>query len=358
MMSMARETGTGSDGDVVFQGQHLQGVSRTFALTLPQLPDALRHAVGNAYLLCRIADTIEDDPALSAVEKRAFMKRWVDVVAGRADAEGFSTDLGSRLSSSTPETERRLVADTPRVIAITRGLGPAQQKALGRCVGIMTQGMADFQERASLNGLADAREFDRYCYHVAGVVGEMLTDLFCAYSDEIGTRREALFALSVSFGQGLQMTNILKDMWEDRARGVCWLPCDVFHSAGFDLRDLSPGHAPPGFIVGLDRLVALAGHHLEQALRYILLIPGRETGIRRFCLWSLGMAVLTLRRIHATPGFPSGQTVKISRRAVKAIVVSTSALARSDLALRLVFRGLNHGLPRVGTGDWPRVTAG
>ena len=37
------------------------------------------------------------------------------------------------------------------------------------------------------------------------------------------------------------MTNILKDVWDDRDRGACWLPQDVFLAAGFDLRSLSPG---------------------------------------------------------------------------------------------------------------------
>ena len=41
------------------QNKHLEGVSRTFALTIPCLPEDLRDWVGNAYLLCRIADTIE-----------------------------------------------------------------------------------------------------------------------------------------------------------------------------------------------------------------------------------------------------------------------------------------------------------
>ena len=144
----------------------------------------------------------------------------------------------------------------------------------------------------------------------------MLTELFCDYSEEIGARREDLFALSTSFGQGLQMTNILKDLWEDRSRGVCWLPQDVFSSSGFELRALSPGQADPGFIRGLFELVGIARHHLTNALRYTLLIPARETGIRRYCLWSLGMAVLTLRRIHATPGIPKrpgGQDIASQR---------------------------------------------
>ena len=40
-----------------YQARILTGVSRTFALTIPSLPPALRVPVTNAYLLCRIADT-------------------------------------------------------------------------------------------------------------------------------------------------------------------------------------------------------------------------------------------------------------------------------------------------------------
>ena len=40
--------------------------------------------------------------------------------------------------------------------------------------------------------------------------------------DDARQQRAELHDLGVSFAQGLQMTNILKDVWEDRARGACW----------------------------------------------------------------------------------------------------------------------------------------
>ena len=59
-----------SDDD--FQSEMLEGVSRTFALTIPQLPAELCRVVSNAYLLCRIVDTIEDEPVLSGTQKNSF----------------------------------------------------------------------------------------------------------------------------------------------------------------------------------------------------------------------------------------------------------------------------------------------
>ncbi len=350
LLSSAASTRGSASDDLDYQASILRRVSRTFALTIPQLPYPLCNVVGNAYLLCRIADTIEDEPVLSAAQKQGFSERLAKVVAGREAAEPFAHELHPLLSPAMLESERDLVANTARVVRITRGFRAAQRCALERCVRIMSCGMAEFQRNATLEGLDDLSHLDRYCYHVAGVVGEMLTELLCDYSAEIGERREDLLWLSVSFGQGLQMTNILKDLWDDQRRGACWLPRDVFRSTGFDLRSLSTGRPPPEFIEGLLNLVAIARHHLANALRFTLLIPARETGIRRFCLWALGMAVLTLRRIHARPAFTDAGEVKISRRSVRATVVVTSALARSDAALKILFEALTCRLPALEPG--------
>ena len=331
--------------DIAYQQEVLEGVARTFALTMAQLPRHLYEAVGNAYLLCRIADTIEDEPALSPAQKQAFSKRFTEIVAGRDDPVAFARELGPLLSSSTGDHEANLVANTPRVIRITRRLDLAQRKAIHRCVRIMSRGMVEFQRSASTEGLRDVAQLDRYCYHVAGVVGETLTTLFCEHSEEIEKRREDLLPLSVSFGKGLQMINILKDMWEDRSRGVCWLPRDVFRTAGMELRSLSPGMADPAFVVGLFELVAITRGHLENGLRFIDSLPAHETGIRRSCLWPLAIAVLTLRRICRKPTFRSGREVKVSRRGVWAAAILTSALVRSNLALNLLFKLATLGLP-------------
>lgn len=336
-----------TSNDFAYQAKALKGVSRTFALTIPQLPDGLCNVVGNAYLLCRITDTIEDEPALSAEQKREFSERFAEIVAGRQEPDSFARDLGRLLSSSTTESEHDLIANTARVIRITKGFSDTQREALERCVKIMSRGMAEFQQKATIQGLDDLPHLDQYCYYVAGVVGEMLTELFCDHSEKINERREELLALSVSFGQGLQMTNILKDIWDDRRRGACWLPQDIFLAAGFELSSLSSAHNDPGFTKGLFELVAIARHHLSNALRFIMIIPSRETGIRLHCLWALGMAVLTLRRIHATPAFKSGQEVKISRRSVWMVTIVTSAVVRSNLALKLLFGILTYSLPRV-----------
>ncbi|MFQ5754556.1 MAG: phytoene/squalene synthase family protein [Acidiferrobacterales bacterium] len=331
--------------DEQYQRHVLQGVSRTFALTIPQLPPGLRRVVGNAYLLCRIADTIEDEPALSAEQKRRFSQQFIDAVDAKLSAERFASELSLLLTESTLPAERELIENTPRVLRLTHSFTANQRDILARAVAIMAKGMSVFQANKDIDGLKDLPQLDSYCYYVAGVVGEMLTELFCDYSCEIDRNRDAMMKLAVSFGQGLQMTNILKDIWEDRMRGACWLPQDVFKQARFDLKDLSKDEHGESFEEGLEQLIGIARTHLENALSYTLMIPRSEKGIRRFCLWALGMAVLTLRKINRNRDFTTGNEVKISRRSVRATIAATNMLVSNDRLLKLLFDVTTHGLP-------------
>ncbi len=332
--------------DEQFQRHILQGVSRTFALTIPQLPTGLDRAVSNAYLLCRIADTIEDDAGLSFDDKRRYAAEFIAIVEGQAAAEPFAAELAPRLADHATAAERELIGDTARVIRITHSLNQRVQTAMARCVRIMSEGMVFYQGQETLDGVEDQGAMDRYCYYVAGVVGEMLTTLFCDHCPELAARETEMMHLAVSFGEGLQMTNILKDIWDDRARGACWLPRDLFAAKGVLLSDVAPGQGGPAFADGLGQLIAIAHGHLRNALRYTLIIPASEPGIRRFCLWAVGMAVLTLRKLDAHRNFASGQEVKITRNAVKATVVATNLLVSSDWLLHALFTLTSAGLPQ------------
>jgi farnesyl-diphosphate farnesyltransferase len=337
--------------DAVYQDHILPHVSRTFALTIPQLPAALRIAVTNAYLLCRIADTIEDEPGLTPAETLSFLQRFMAALTGRCDGRTLAAELAVRLTGGTLPTERELVANMQRVINVTDGLNPGQRAAIHRCVELMCYGMPRFQDTASLRGLPRLVDLDDYCYYVAGVVGDMLTELFCEYSPLIARRRSGLQGLSVSFAQGLQMTNILKDVWEDRSRGACWLPQEIFSRHGVDLAQVASDPYDPRFAAGMLELVAIAHGHLRNALEYTLLIPGRETGIRRFCLWAVGLAVLTLQKINRNPRFTAGVQVKVSRRAVAVTRISTDFANRNDWMLRRLFARAAHGLPLTPVGE-------
>lgn len=337
-----------------YQDFILPGVSRTFALTIPALPARLAEVVTNAYLLCRIADSIEDDPGLGEQQKEAFHRRFLSVIKGTEDAREFAAALTPLLSPQVLPDERDLVRNAAKVIRITHGFSDKEREALTRCLSIMCTGMPKFQRNKSLRGLRDLKELGAYCYVVAGVVGEMLTDLFCIHCPELIKKRRELRRLAVSFGQGLQMTNILKDIWDDRRGGTCWLPRSMFADRRFQLERLDEVHRTHAFTAGMNSLIAVTHRHLQNALEFTCLIPAREAGMRRFCLWALGLAVMTLQRLHQNPQFTSGDQVKVSRRTVRATMLATNLLLSSNRCLRWLFRMAASGLPlwKVDRATW------
>jgi farnesyl-diphosphate farnesyltransferase len=238
-----------------------------------------RHAVGRA----------------KARHENAF----VDAVTGRRSTALRHTELRRCFQMQTLEAERDLMRRLPLVLQVTRSLNPVQQASIVNCLKVMSHGMHDFQRKVGIQGLETLHDMDRYCYCVAGVVGEMLTEMFIDFEPALAPHRDTMMRLAVSFGQGLQMTNILKDQWEDRSHGACWLPQDVFAKRhGVNLVELQSGAAERRLRRHVERTHRRGARASARALDYTLLIPAKHAGVRRFCLWSVGMALLTLRNLH------------------------------------------------------------
>jgi len=205
----------------------------------------------------------------------------------------------------------------------------------------MAMGMASFQEKGSEEGivfLENKTELERYCYFVAGTVGLMLTSIFSEGSRRISPPiQESLQRRSVAFGIGLQVTNIAKDFFGDRARGWCYIPRAFFTEEGINpLRDSFADKAE-AFLNVQRRIIKLASSYLDEALRYTLDIPRTLIRYRLFCLWPLFMALETLAKLYGERSVFSGQVLKISRQDVKRIVISTSFAVMSNKALTRMY---------------------
>ena len=172
-----------------------------------------------------------------------------------------------------------------------------------------------------------------------------------------------MMTLAASFGQGLQLTNILKDVWDDLTRDTCWLPSEVLDAHGYPLGKIDPHYERERFARAIDDLIGIAYGHLRNALDYTLFIPRRESGIRTFCIWSIELAVMTLQHIRKTPQYLSGDDVKVSKPQLFSMLGVTHLTVRSNLATRLMFECTASRLPLtpVGNGyqsDYARLAIG
>src|SRR5271155_1620716 len=67
-------------------------VSRTFAIGIAVLPGDLGKAVLTGYLLCRIADTVEDDGTASAARRQTLLARFLECFESPAKADSFAAE--------------------------------------------------------------------------------------------------------------------------------------------------------------------------------------------------------------------------------------------------------------------------
>lgn len=301
--------------DLAYQKAILSSVSRTFALTIPLLPPAIEIVVGNTYLLCRIVDTIEDAAEISPIEKQDLSKLFLDVVLGATPPVSFVTPCLNALREHSNIDELDLIAHTPTVVRILRTFPGQDQAAINRCVSIMSEGMSHFHNRQSRAGLQDLAEFEKYCYVVAGVVGELLTTIFSHHSAEFARNIYGKEQLALDFGQALQMTNILKDSPEDHARGVSWKPAQMSQA----------------------ELLKIAYQKLQSSLSYIVLIPKKEVGLRRFCFLAFGLAVMTLEKIAAKQELDEKSLAKLSRNTVWIFYGFAKVAASNDFLIKSFF---------------------
>jgi len=277
--------------------------SRTFALAIPLLPDPLRSEVGIAYLLFRIADTFEDATHWPRADRLAALADFDELLT--AHTSGGARAEGERLAAAWVAARPcehagylELLGETPAVLAELDRFEPARRAAIVKHTLRTSQGMAGFVARGDADGslhlhtLADLRH---YCYIVAGIVGELLTELFLHAAPSLESVRGTLVDNSIAFGEGLQLVNILKDADSDAQHGRVYLPR------------------------GLDRgeILAIARDDLRAASEYVLALQaaGAPRGVVSFTALPVLLARATLDRVER---FGAGST--ISRADVAALM--------------------------------------
>jgi len=264
----------------------LEKTSRTFALSIPVLPEPTRREVMLAYLLFRIADTFEDASHWTAESRIEALNEFRELLR-EGQAPPLLRENAARLASkwtaagvSPHAGYRQLISETPFVLDAFFRLDAEAVGSVRDHVSRSAEGMAKFVARGSggVLVLSDMIDLRAYCYSVAGIVGEMLSELFLL-------KRPALLAIAPylrerasTFGEALQLVNILKDAAEDETEGRSFLPEKVPRSEVF----------------------GLARADLAIAAEYTLALQaaGAPRGLVEFCALPAELAWATLRKVE------------------------------------------------------------
>lgn len=352
-------------GEAAICRRLLGDVSRTFALSIDMLPGRLRDGVADAYLLCRIVDSIEDDGRLLLERRLALFDAFDAVVGDDAVDEEVLERPAREAGVGETRGENELCAHAGAVVRRFRALDPQRREAIRPRVLEMSTGMREYAIRAALAGgmrITDVADLERYCYFVAGSVGGLLTDLFrLEVSGVEGERLAELHRLGIGFGVGLQLVNIVKDVAVDLERGACFLPTRILERDGLAVPELLDPRRCAQVAAVVAEMCDLAAEKLRDARAYTLAWPAgeRARAIRVFCAVPLVLALESLRVVRDS-SLARGTTPKVSRAEVFGAVRDVLASASDDRALGALFdrHVAPNASPRPHTGRRERREGG
>ncbi len=317
------ESCTIDDEHVALVEELLQGTSRTFALAIPLLGPPLRLPVGLAYLLFRVADSIEDAPDEQVGRKlkmfQVMAEQLRDSSVTEPDEGSASIDLlrrfrwnGALSSGNDHAAIGRLFEAVPQLFNLLARLETSQATVVRRSLLSTIEGMSEFlsanAESENEIEIHNLEELRRYCYFVAGVVGEMLSELFLLEHPAGRVVEVELRQLGRAFGECLQLTNILKDSGGDTAERRVFIPPSVARAEVFEL----------------------AFSAAEQGHQYLRLLQQYRfpDDLIRFCTLPLILAEQTLHRVHR-----DGPASKLHRSEVMEILRQVMLQDQPDRAM-------------------------
>jgi len=300
----------------------VESVSRTFALTIDILEEPMKSWVCTGYLLCRVADTIEDEPRLS-LDRRAQLLDTYEAMLGpdpAVDAETFT----AAARESTPADGGAgwtVVEGTGRVVALVRSFDPDAAAAMRETSREMADGMASFLRRYDgEEGLRirTVEELEEYCWYVAGTVGELFTRLLACREVEWETAPDP--AEARAFALLLQLVNIAKDAGDDRrTEDNVYLPGEWLAAEGID--HAAVGHQSTDAVATVvERVAEHAAGYADGARRYLWTVPDDEGNVLESIALPYLLALGTLRELRERPvEAVDGSGVKLDREEVETL---------------------------------------
>jgi farnesyl-diphosphate farnesyltransferase len=314
----------------------LRDVSRSFYLTLRVLPGGVRRPIGLAYLLARATDTIADTELLPAERRLEALAELKGRILGRKPEPVRFSDLAfaqTAVAGGGLPAERVLLERVEEAVAALEDMPSADRARIREVLGTIADGQeldlrrfetfaATDESSGGVGALVSTADLDDYTYRVAGCVGEFWTHICRAHlfpKHDFGDF-DRFLANGVRFGKGLQLVNILRDLPRDLRQGRCYVPEEILISAGLNPRDLLEPSNEARFRPVYDRLLDLAGEHLNAGWSYTTALPRNQRRVRLACAWPILIGVRTLAKLRAERVLDPGCRIKVSRSDVRAIL--------------------------------------
>ncbi|MFB3819522.1 MAG: phytoene/squalene synthase family protein, partial [Candidatus Methylomirabilales bacterium] len=273
----------------------------------------------------------------------AGLDRFLAAVEGEPGAAAALA--GAVAGVDAHPAERALLTRLPDCLALLAAQPPADRARILGLLRVLVHGMRTDLLRFPgdrLAALPARADLEAYTYSAAGCVGEFWTAMAMAHRPALaGWDAGRMQALGRRFGQGLQLTNVLRDLAQDLRLGRCYLPREDLDRLGLRPEDLLDGGRRDRLQPLLDDLLAEAVRLHAEGWAYLRAIPAAEVRLRLACAWPLLIGLRTLERIRQAPDLLDPRArVKISRPAVYGILLQSTLRVRWDPLLGRYYQRL------------------
>jgi phytoene synthase len=252
------------DNDVAEVTAIVRDSATSFYQGMKILPPDRRAAMYGIYAFCRLVDDIADDDDAPLDDKRRALEAWRQRISGIY--AGAAEDAITRVLRAAATAYHLREVD---FIAIIDGME-------------MDAGAPIVAPPLPV--------LDLYCDRVAAAVGRLSVHVF---GDDSHPAQEVAYAL----GRALQLTNILRDVGEDAARGRLYLPHEFLAAEDVPL-DALAALASPRLPVVCGKVEGLARRYFNEADAAMRLCNKRAMRPARLMAASYLPLLDILRRRH------------------------------------------------------------
>ena len=298
----------------------LQSVSRSFALTIPLVEEALLAPIMVGYLEARILDTFEDDIGKRHVslEERVHAMNAIMEILERPDsqmAKRKAKELAREAEDWVQDEHYRgLVKNFDKVLTVHRSLDERTKASMVRWMHEMNAGMQKYLQQP----VYSFEDLNEYCYFVAGTPSGFLTELIRTRAKKLTPKAsQVLQDNERDFGLFLQKVNIIRDFREDILQNekIFW-PGYLFDKHQLEPQELlDPTHEKQAMEM-LNAMVDNAVAHVTSVHDYLTAVPDEYAGFRQGAAINFAMGVATLGEVRGNRDvFYGDRPVKITHEA-------------------------------------------
>ena len=298
--------------------------SRTFYISIRQLPEIIGEPICLAYLLLRISDFFEDNSYMQPGEKIYWLNQWDQALNGTPFAEDWKITLQPFIAD---DSEAMAAYYAEELFTRFKQLPIDLANSILVHVRNTTRGMARWVLRGPEVNVEE--DMDDYMFEVAGRVGYLVTEVFARHSKTIRQKIDFLMPLARETGLALQTVNILRGLRKDYERGWIYVPESFCQQVGLTREEMfDPSNQDKAMQI-VDMLADKSEKHLDSAMMYVKAIPATQHKMRLAIIWPILFAARTVSISRHNFSVLSGEA-KIHRKEIKKIMRDTTLFGWSN----------------------------